>query len=207
MILELMKSRRSVRRFRPEVPARELVEQVIEAAITAPSASNRQPWRFLAVADRQVIARMADAVRAAVGRIAQHIEPSFETSFRNYGRYFTRFEDAPIVLAPLFRGSTLLSDMVDDQLPPEDRQRIEILERDSGLIGASLALQNLLLAAHQLGLGASGMTGPLVASHRLREILEIPTSWSVVALVPLGFPDEEPTPTRRKPVAKVLRWI
>ncbi len=52
MILELMKSRRSVCRFKPEVPPRKLVEQVIEAAITAPSASNRQPWRFLAVADR-----------------------------------------------------------------------------------------------------------------------------------------------------------
>ncbi len=150
---------------------------------------------------------MAEAVRSNVSRIAAHIEPSFESAFLNYGRYFTRFEDAPIVVVPLFRGSTLLSDMVDDELPGEDLRRIEILERDSGLIGASLALENLLLAAHELGLGASGMTGPLVASHRLREILEIPTPWSVVALVPLGFPDEEPTATRRRPVAKVLRWI
>jgi len=70
-----------------------------------------------------------------------------------------------------------------------------------------LAMQNLLLAAHAAGLGASGMTGPLVAADALREILRIPQSWHIAALVPIGYPDEEPTPTARKTVDHVTRWI
>ncbi|PYR56391.1 MAG: hypothetical protein DMF85_16720 [Acidobacteria bacterium] len=75
------------------------------------------------------------------------------------------------------------------------------------LIGTSLALQNLLLAAHAAGLGASGMTGPLVAADAIREILRVPASWHVVALVPIGFADEESAATARKPADVVTQWI
>lgn len=51
------------------------------------------------------------------------------------------------------------------------------------------------------------MTGPLVASDVLREILHVPASWHLAALVPIGYPDEEPAPTARKPVERVLQWI
>ena len=63
MIYDLMKSRRSVRRFRPEAPTREQIERLIDAAVTAPSASNKQPWRFVIVANRKKIAELASFVR------------------------------------------------------------------------------------------------------------------------------------------------
>lgn len=206
-LYELMKSRRSVRRFKPDVPSRELVSRLLEAGITAPSASNKQPWRFFVVQARARIAAMAAAVREAVERIARHVEPESEQAFRAYGNYFTRFEAAPVVIAALHRPLRVLSNLVDAETAPDDLRRIEAMERDSGLIGTAMALENLLLAAHDLGLGASGMTGPLVASDRLREILEVPPSWSIAALVAVGFPDEVPTPTERKPLDKVVRWI
>jgi nitroreductase len=81
------------------------------------------------------------------------------------------------------------------------------MERDSGLIGTSMAMQNLLLAAHAAGLGASGMTGPLVAADRIREILHIPQAWHIAALVPVGYPDEEPVATARKSIDHVTRWV
>jgi nitroreductase len=204
---DLMRTRRSVRRFRGAVPARALIESILASAVTAPSASNKQPWRFLVVQNRDTIASMAAAVRAAVDRIALAIEPQFEQSFRAYGDYFTRFEHAPIVIIPLHRALTVLSHLAGRQLSSDDEERIRAMERDSGLIGTALAMQNLLLAAHAAGLGASGMTGPLVASDALRDILHVPPSWSVVALVPIGYPDEEPAPTARKPVERVTQWI
>ena len=207
MIYEIMKARRSVRCFKSDVPDRALVLRLIEAAITAPSASNGQPWRFLIVTRREAIDHLAQAVRAAVDRIATHVEPACEASFRAYGEYFTRFEHAPVVIVPLFRGLTILSNMVGEALPDDDRARIAAMERDSGVIGTSLALQNLLLMAHELGMGASGMTGPLVASDRIREILDVPPSWDVLALVPIGFPDEEPRAPERRPTDRVMRWI
>lgn len=206
-LLDLLRTRRSVRRFRPEAPPRAAIERLIEAAVMAPSASNAQPWRFLAVTDRSVVARLAAAVRAAVERIGGHVEPACAAQFRSYGDYFTRFETAPVVIAALFRRMTLLSNLVDDGLAADDRERIAALEASSGLIGTSLALANLLLMAHALGLGASGMTGPLVAADRIRVVLEVPASWDVAALVPVGYPAESPPATDRRPADKVLRWI
>lgn len=207
MIYELMKSRRSVRQFRPDAPSRAEIERLIEAAVTAPSASNKQPWRFIVIADRKKIAELAGSVRDAVARIALHVEPASQEAFRNYGDYFTRFEQAPVVIAALYRSLTVLSNLVDAGTPAGDRERIRLMEERSGLVGVSMALQNLLLMAHETGLGASGMTGPLVASDRLRTALEVPPSWEIAALVPVGYPAEQPAPTDRKPAMRVTTWI
>ena len=207
MIYELMKSRRSVRRFKPELPDRSLIERLLDAAITAPSASNKQPWRFLIVTNAAVIARMAAVVREAVDDIARHIAPAYQPAFRAYGDYFTRFEGAPVVIVPLFSRLTVLSNLVDAELDHDARERIAVLERQSGLIGVAMAMQNAMLMAPELGLGTSGMTGPLVASHRLREILEVAPSWDIAALLPVGVPAESPLPTARKPLSQVIRWV
>ena len=204
---DLMRSRRSVRRFRPDVPERATIESILACAITAPSASNKQPWRFLIVENRSTIDRMAAAVRTAVDRVADAVEPQFEAAFRAYGDYFTRFERAPLVIVALFQPLTLLTTLTGPRLADDDRCSVQALERDSGLIGTSMAMQNLLLAAHAAGLGASGMTGPLVAADSLREILRIPLTWHIAALVPIGYPDEEPVPTDRKSVDHVTRWV
>src|SRR5215210_7589827 len=93
---DLMSARRSVRRFRSETPARALIESILASAVTAPSASNKQPWRFVVVENRETIDSMASAVRCAIERIALAVEPGYEPSFRAYGDYFTRFEHAPV---------------------------------------------------------------------------------------------------------------
>ena len=204
---DLMRTRRSVRRFGPGVPDHAVIESIIASAITAPSASNKQPWRFMVVENRDVIGRMAASVREAVNRIAVAIEPQFETAFRAYGDYFTRFENAPMVIVALSRPLTLLTTLTGARLADDDRGRIVAMERDSGLIGTAMAMQNLLLAAHASGLGASGMTGPLVATDAIRDILQIAASWHIAALIPIGYPDEAPAATDRKSVEHVVRWV
>jgi len=204
---ELLRTRRSVRRFRTEPPDEAIVERVIELATLAPSASNKQPWRFIVVQRRETIEAMAAAVRHATATVAQHVPPESFEAFRAYGDYFTRFEAAPLVVVPIHRGHTVLSNLADAALPQELRALIGAMERDSGLIGTSLALMNLLLAAHAEGLGASAMTGPLLAAPQLKELLGVPESWGIVALVPLGHADEIPRPTERKPAERVTRWI
>lgn len=206
VLLTILQQRRSVRKFQTTAPSREEIERLVEAAILAPSASNRQPWRFF-VAEGERISAMATAVRAAVARVADHVEPASAESFRAYGDYFTRFEAAPLVLAPLCKASPVLSNLVGPSLAEGDQESIARMEESSSLIGASLALQNLLLMAHAMGLGASAMTGPLLAEPELRRILEIPGGWRLVALVPVGYPAETPTAPERKPAPRVLRWL
>lgn len=206
-LLRLLETRRSVRLFRPEPVPEALIERLIHAATLAPSASNKQPWRFFVVTSRATIEAMASAVREAVARVARAVPPESEPAFRAYGDYFTRFVDAPSVIVPICRGPTILSQLASGPLSEGDRARIAVMEEQSAMIGASLALQNLLLMAHASGLGASGMTGPLLAEDRLRALLEVPPSWTIVALIPIGYPGEEPTPKDRKPGVKVTRWM
>lgn len=206
-LLQAMRERRSVRRFASRPVGHDVITKIVEAAITAPSASNKQPWRFLVVEDRARITRMAEAVREATSLVSAHIPEASQPAFRAYGDYFTRFEDAPAVIVPIHRAMSVLSNLVDDALPQDTRTTVRRMEEQSGLVGTSLALMNLLLMAHALGLGASGMTGPLVAEPALRAILEVPEGWGIVALVPIGFPAEDPAPTDRKPVDKIIRWL
>jgi nitroreductase len=206
MIEELIRSRRSVRRFKPEAPSRADIERLIEMAVQAPSASNKQPWRFFVVSDRALIARMANAVQTAVDRIVPHVRADFMDAFRAYGSYFVRFQEAPIVIVPIFRELVVLSNLVGEAIDPGDAQRIGAMEFNSGLISIGLALQNLMLYAHSVGIGTSCMTGPLLAADELRRTLEVPDSWRIAALVPTGYADEAPEPTTRKSANSVIRW-
>ena len=123
-LTELLRSRRSVRSFRSDAPPDATLEALIEAAVTAPSASNKQPWRFFIVKSEETIAAMARAVREAVEQIAAHIPPESEAAFRAYGDYFTRFENAPVVIVPIHRGHRVLSQLVNDDLDPALRAQL-----------------------------------------------------------------------------------
>ena len=206
MIDALIRSRRSVRRFKPEPPPRADIERLVEMAVQAPSASNKQPWRFFIVTDKALIAAMANAVQTAVDRIVAHVQPEFMEAFRAYGSYFVRFQDAPVVIVPIFKELVVLSNMVDRDIASADLQRIGEMEFNSGLLSIGLALQNLMLYAHSVGIGTSCMTGPLLAADELRNVLAVPESWRIAALLPTGYADEAPAPTTRRSAAAVIRW-
>jgi nitroreductase len=206
LIEDAIRSRRSVRRYKPDKPPRELLEKLLEMAACAPSASNKQPWRFFVAEDAPTIGRMADAVQAAVERIGRHVAPQFADAWRAYGDYFVRFREAPVVIVPTFRELVVLSNLVDEATGAADRETIGMMEFNSGLISTSLAIQNLMLYAHAAGLGSSCMTGPLVAVGEIKAILRIPQSWRIAACVPVGYPAEAPQPVGRKAVSAVARW-
>lgn len=204
---ELLERRRSVRRFKPDPIPRGDLERVLEAAISAPSASNKQPWRWLVITNRARIAEAASAVREATARVQASIPEASQPAFAAYGEYFTRFEHAPCVIVPICRGAAVLSQLVDDSLPEALRDTVLQMERHSAVVSTSLGLMNLLLKATDLGLGASAMTGPLVAAPALKQLLGVPDSWSIVAIVALGQPDEDPKATSRKALKHVVRFI
>ncbi len=204
---DLLEQRRSVRRFKPDPIPRGDIERLLQAAISAPSASNKQPWRWLVVSSATRIGELASAVREATATIQAAIPKESQQAFAAYGEYFTRFEHAPCVVVPICRGHAVLSQLVDDRLPEPLRRAVEHMERHSAVASTSLGLMNLLLKATDMGLGASAMTGPLVAESELKQLLGVPDSWSIVALVALGRPDEAPKATSRKALQHVVRFI
>ena len=204
---EAMITRRSVRRFKADALSAGQVEELIEMAVTAPSASNKQPWRFFVTDERSIIDRMAEEVQQAVDRIVQHVPSDYMEILQAYGSYFVRFRAAPVVVVAVYRELVVLSNLVDDELGQEDARRIAEMEAQSGLASTAMAVQYLLLYAHSINLGASCMSGPLVAEDKIRSIMGIPESWRIAVLVPIGYPAEDPEPVGRKPTAAVTRWV
>ena len=207
MISDAIRSRRSIRRFRPDAPPPELLEELVRAASMAPSASNKQPWRFVAVQNRDVISSVAQAVRDAVRESSACVDEQMRATYLSYSNYFSGFEDAPVVIVVLFRKMNLLSNMLTCEATESVAINAEKMENNSGLIGASLAIGNLLLTAHENGLGATCMSGPILAEDRIRGILSMQPSWQLAAIIPVGYPAEEPQTPERKPVERILKWI
>jgi nitroreductase len=207
MILETMQSRRSVRRFLPEQVLEETLLELIEAAVTAPSAGNSQPWRFLIVREKAIIESAADLVDKERYRLKGLLRTEFQNEVLSYSVHFSHFRSAPHLVVPLFRVVAGMTAMLQEETPEEERASFQALDHHSALLSVSLAIQNILLRAEELGLGACCMTGPLLARKPLERCLGVPEGWQIAALIPIGLPGESPFNPGRKPVRSFVRWL
>lgn len=202
-LLDLVATRRSVRSFTDEPVDDATVLRLVEAARWAPSAGNRQPWRVVAVRDHSLILRMGEAVRQRTDEVRGDLRSGAERTVGAYLEAFSHFVGAPLVLAFIHRGGV---DMLEASRKGQGGGRG--LDPEAGaLASTAAAIQNLLLAAHALGLGACWMTGPLLAEKELGELLEAPRGWRVTALVPVGHPAAIPDPPPRRPAERFLRFL
>ncbi len=163
-IMELIRSRRSVRRFADRPVSDEMVNTLLEAARWAPSGLNNQPWRFVVIRDDKIREKLAGLTK--------------------YGKIILR---APVSIAVFL-----------------DNDSLYHREKDIQSIGA--ALQNMLLAAHGLGLGAVWLGEILKNAKRVGELLELPTRYELMAVVAVGHPDPEykPSVRERKPLSELV---
>jgi coenzyme F420-0:L-glutamate ligase/coenzyme F420-1:gamma-L-glutamate ligase len=206
-IMDLMAERRDVRRFKPETPPRELLQELVAAAITALSSSSQPPWRFLVVTNKKMIKQLAAAARRAFERIEKHVKPDLFEPYFQHTAQFAQIESAPALVVPTYRHVGLVSPFLGRPLTRRDAESVDKVEELSGLVSTALALQNLLLAAHACGLGAVVMIEPLLALPAIDELLAVPISWHVAALVAVGYPDETTDPPPRPPVGSVMIWL
>jgi len=182
-----MHSRRSIRRYLAQPVPQAALERLLEAARWAPSAHNRQPWRFAVITDpvrRASLARaMGERFRAdlrADGLAEEQVE-------RQVTRSYQRISGAP-ALVLLFLS---MADM--DRYPDARRQNAE---RIMATQSVALAAQNLLLAAEAEGLGVCWMCAPLFCPDVVREELSLPEDWEAQALFTVGYPAEQRTSSR-----------
>ncbi len=193
-LVALMRERRSVRRFADAPLPEGTVDRLIEAARWAPSASNRQAFRFLTIESPEVRAHMAQVVRQSLRETVERVPEGQRTTLLNYAENFVLFESAPLVIVAYHRAGNPLAERLG--LPAE---------RDVGALSSvSAAIMNLLLAAHALGLGACWMTGPLFAASALESYLKIPAGWNLSAVVPVGRPAETPAVPNRRAVSQLV---
>ena len=188
-------SRRSLRRYQPDPIPPEYIEQLITAAIWAPSAHNRQPWRFVIMTEwetkHKLATAMGDKLRADL--TADQVSPDLIT--RDTTRSYQRLTNAPLLIL-------LCLSMADmDGYPDPLRQQHEWT---MAVQSTAMAAQNLLLAAHALDLGACWMCAPLFCPDLVKQILTLPDDWQPQALLTVGYPAEEKQKARQPLASRVL---
>ena len=196
-LLECLRQRRSIRRYRPEPVPNHLVEQMLEAAIWAPSAHNRQPWRFVVIREAATKHRLAAAMGKQLRADLTADGVPEEVIAKDVNRSYQRLTGAPLLVLVCLS----MADM--DAYPDAQRQRNEwIMAAQS----TAMAGQNLLLAAHALGLGACWMCAPLFVPDVVGETLDLPADWEPQGLVTIGYPAEAKEKTR-EPLATRVRYV
>ena len=196
--LAWLQSRQSVRRFLPRPVPRPIVERLLQAATFAPSAHNRQPWRFLVLESQASRQKLAERMNAAFRRDLLADGYPVEEVEAQVLRSRQRIFQAPVVIL------LCLDPSQGDVYPDPRRQQAEI---SMGVQGVAMAGENLLLAAHAEGLGGVWVCAPLFAPTEVRQALDLPGEWLPQGLIFLGYPAKIPSPRLRKAVEEVSLFL
>jgi F420 biosynthesis protein FbiB-like protein len=191
----LIASRRSVRRYRPEPVAGEVVQRLLRAAVSAPSAHNRQPWRFVIITDAAAKEKLARAMGQRLAADRTRDGDDAEAIRLDVERSFARITGAPVVI--------LVALPVGEMDAYPDAARREAEFRMAGQ-STAMATQNLLLAAHAEGLGACWLCAPVFCPDTVRAALGLAADLHPQGLVTLGYPAQPGRERPRKPLADVM---
>lgn len=161
-VLNLIKTRRSRRKFTAQPVEAPLVDMILEAGRWAPSGTNNQPWRFVVVG-----------------------EPGLKARLAAHTRYHRIIESAPLAIAVFIHTPSMYNQVKDHQA-----------------MGA--CLQNMLLMAHGLGLGAVWLGEILKNAPAVRETLGLSPDLELMAVIALGWPAAGNEQSQRKPLAELV---
>ncbi len=195
-----IKGRRSVRKFKDDHIDKKLVLDLLELANMAPSAGNQQPWEFIVLESKKIIPLMEITESAFAERFGtmEHLQLeqmlsklslSGEDRYAALHRFYCTLGGAPIVIIAITdKGKDDFSHFLNS-------------------ISTAAAIQNLLLAAWEKGLGTCWMMGPL---HKKREQIEkllgIPDNKDIIAIIPLGIPENIPLAPPKEDIDKKIKW-
>lgn len=179
-LYQAIKERRSIRKFKKTAVARDVLEKIFEAALWAPSGMNRQNWKFFVLTGE----RKEELVSIAAVSF-EYLEPELQIRFVDKPkiveatrRFFKRLGGAPVVVCAYFEPANM-GDVTSFQ-------------------NVAAAIQNLLLVAYAEGLGSCWMTGPVTVAEEISRFLGV-DDMTLVAVIPLGYPDETPRIPPRRP--------
>ena len=188
--LEAIAARRSIRKFKDKPIPEEAIQAILTAGTQAPSGRNRQPWRFVAVKGEKC-AEMVRVMRGGIARAKARGEDPGSSEWTA-----DIMEQAPVTVF-IFN---------PHGLHPWLTRSIEQMFMDVvNIQSIGAAIQNMVLAAQDLGLGSLWICDVFEAYEELREWLGEESQ--MIAAVSFGYADERPGARSRKPVNEVTRWV
>ncbi len=193
-----LRTRRSIRRFQSDPVPDSVIERILLTATFAPSAHNRQPWRFAVVTTSVGKIRLAEAMGIEFQRDLEADGISPDEAKRKVNRSRERIISAPVVIL-------LCVDMTDmDTYPDTRRKKAEYLMATQSAANAGM---QLLLAAHAEGMGGVWVCSPLFVQETVQRVLELPKSWEPQAMYFLGYSDETPKTKEMKDMKSLAKIV
>ena len=222
-LAELIKNRRSIRAWEDKPVPEELLLQAVELATWAPNGANAQSWYFYIVLDKNTIKAIADAAQAGRELMASWPEMAQAGGFPRPASAPAPgatappapkrmpLGDAPAMILVGANPRVNPMDKVMQERAKFDEKATEMLQWGSVLNprvqSVASGIAYLLLVLHQMGLGATWMTGPLAQSKGdVEKILNAPEGMDILALIPVGYPADSPA-GQRIPVSEVSTVI
>ena len=202
-LIEIIESRRSVRKFLPDTVPKSDIDKMLYAASWAPSGTNQQNWFFIVVTSDCVKTAMKEAVVEKLKEVSGKIGLNdAKMVFEAYTSNFVFFDKAPVVIAVAKRPYVSMATKLFK------RYKIELKSWSTADVqGPSAAVQNIILMAHALGYGSCWMTGPLIAGEKLEDVLGISAPDELMALLPIGKPAGPAATPQRKSIEDVSRYL
>ncbi len=197
-------TRRSVRKYKRTPVPKQLVQELLEAANMAPSATNRQPWEFVVV-NRSFLDRLEETLKEAFQeRVASVSEEAMRRAIKDLSLPDGAGGDRLQALGAFYRTLGGAPVAVGVCLPREKDPWVW----KNNISDSAAAIENLLLAAWGKGLGSCWMTGPLKGrADAIASFLGVPADRELIAIIALGYPDHQPSVPPKKDVAAKTRWI
>ncbi len=207
-ILDIINTRKSIRRYKPDPIPEEMLGKVLEAARWAPTGENYQPWKLIVVRNQETKNKIARLSKIGTGSRA--------TAWYSMGQMQHRFEG---IKDPKEK-ARVLKFMVSGEVSefPSKAPVVIVVVGDlseSVDVPYDLAacIENMLLEAHSLGLGACWIHGPaggIRDAIKLKKLLKIPTGmgeYKVLAVVSIGWPLEQRRhPRPKKSLEEIVYW-
>lgn len=178
-LMDAIRTRRSVRVFDGRPVEREVIDILLDAATYAPSRMNSQPWRFY-VATGDARKAVGEAMAMTTAHLEEYIGAFGPEVVENASRLYADLGSAPVAIG-------VSSPSVSDA---------EVARDNAISVGA--AIQNILLAAHDRGLGACNISAPHWVRDRLAEVFGVPDGWQLMSIILLGHPAEKPHERQRE---------
>lgn len=200
----VINTRKTIRKYKENHPPIEDIKRIIDAARLAPSATNTQNWKFIAVYDNKTKQELYEALIKKYDEITswKESEPYKNkiTFMKSYSEFFV---NAPVVIVAVeLKKESYMNDLFKEKGLSEEE--FHQLRPDSSLLSMGAAIENMSLTAHALGYGTCWMCAPLVANYEYKKILNISKADRIVTFLTVGTPTDSTTP---KPPKKTLEEI
>ena len=200
---KVIETRTSVRNFKDDPVPVDDIKEIVRLASMAPSVNNYQPWKFLAVTNRARLNAMAEAVSMKIQSLPSSKSRASGNVKSQVEWFSTFFSKAPLVIAIVMeKYESILEKGVD--ISHDDINRIR---NYPDIQSAGACIENMLLAAVDMGYGGCWLSAPMVASDEISAILDIEEPNQVIAFAAIGKPSGNPKPREKKDVSQLLKII